>query len=94
VATANALNPLPAPLRDRLRVIAFPVPRAEDLHTMLPSIVADYARQQGLDARWIGPLSAADREVLASHWPGGSVRRLQRLVEALLRERERASPRQ
>jgi hypothetical protein len=94
VATANALDPLPAPLRDRLRVVEFPVPRAEHLDALLPSVVADYSRQQGFDSRWITPLSATDRELLASHWTGGSVRRLQRLVEAILRERERTTPRQ
>jgi ATP-dependent Lon protease len=93
-ATANSVDLLPVPLRDRLRVIQFPVPHAEDLNAMLPSITADCAHQQGLDRRWIVPLSGADRELIASHWQGGSVRRLQRLVEALLRERDRATPRQ
>lgn len=94
VATANSVDPLPAPLRDRLRILAFPVPRIGDLDALLPAIVADYARQQGLDARWARSLTQADRELIVAHWQGGSVRRLQRLVEALLRARERATPRQ
>ena len=88
VATANSLDPLPAPIRDRFRVITFPKPTANDLDALLPAVTADLARERGLDSRWVAPLDGAEREAVAQHWRGGSVRRLRRLVEAILRERD------
>lgn len=88
VATANSLDPLPSPLRDRFRVITFPKPDAKHLDALLPAVVADLARERGLDQRWIAPLDGAEHAAIAGHWRGGSVRRLRRLVEALLRERD------
>lgn len=88
VATANSLDPLPAPIRDRLRVITFPKPAAKDLDALLPAVIADLARERGLDHRWVAPLDGAERSAVATHWRGGSVRRLRRLVEAILRERD------
>lgn len=88
VATANSLDPLPAPIRDRLRVITFPKPAAKDLDALLPAVIADLARERGLDHRWVAPLDGAERSAVATHWRGGSVRRLRQLVEAILRERD------
>lgn len=88
VATANALDPLPSPIRDRFRVITFPKPTANDLDALLPAVIADLARERGLDISWVSPLDGAERAAVAAHWRGGSVRRLRRLVEAVLRERD------
>jgi hypothetical protein len=88
VATANALDPLPSPIRDRFRVITFPKPSASDLDALLPAVIADLARERGLDISWVSPLDGAERAAIAVHWRGGSVRRLRRLVEAILRERD------
>jgi ATP-dependent Lon protease len=88
IATANSLDPLPGPLRDRFRVVEFPKPRAADLKAMLPAILADLARERGLDRRWVRPVDDAEYIVLARTWRGGSVRRLRRIIEALLRHRE------
>jgi hypothetical protein len=93
VATANALDPLPSPIRDRFRVINFPKPVATDLDALLPAVTADLAKERGLDQRWIVPLDGIEREAVAAHWRGGSVRRLRRLVEAILRERDRTASR-
>ncbi len=49
VATANSFDPLPSPIRDRFRVIAFPKPAASDVDALLPAIIADLARERGLD---------------------------------------------
>jgi ATP-dependent Lon protease len=89
IATANSLDPLPAPLRDRFRTIEFPEPRAGDLDALLPAAVADYASDRQMDARWIAPLAAWEHDLIARKWHGGSVRRLRRFVETILRARER-----
>lgn len=88
VATANSLDPLPSPIRDRFRVVRFPKPTACDLDALLPAVVADLARERGLNQSWISPLDGLERAAIAQHWHGGSVRRLRRIVEAILRERD------
>jgi hypothetical protein len=57
------------------------VPRCEQcLHdALLPPVVADLARERGVDSIWIAPLNAEERADIASVWPGGSVRQLRRL---------------
>ena len=49
MATANSLDPLPSPIRDRMRVVTFPKPSADDLDALLPAVIADLARERGLD---------------------------------------------
>ena len=93
VATANTLDPLPSPLRDRFRIVSFPKPGAADLDALLPAIAADLAREQGLDGSWIEPISGQERDAIATHWGGGSIRRLRRLFEIVLRERDKNSVR-
>jgi ATP-dependent Lon protease len=88
VATANRLDPLPSPIRDRFRVVTFPKPAAEDLDALLPAVLADLARERGLDRYWLPPLGGMEREAVGQLWRGGSVRRLHRIVEAVLRERD------
>lgn len=88
VATANSLDLLPSPLRDRFRVVTFPKPSQEHLDELLPAVIADLARERGLDRSWVPPLDGVERATVARHWPGGSVRRLRRIVEAILRERD------
>jgi ATP-dependent Lon protease len=87
-ATANSLDPLPSPIRDRFRVIKFPRPSADDLDALLPAVIADLARDRGLDEVWVPPLNGAEHADVARYWRGGSVRRLRRIVEAILRERD------
>jgi ATP-dependent Lon protease len=93
VATANRLDPLPNPIRDRFRVVTFPKPNAHDLDALLPDIIADLARERGVDLRWEPPLEGIERAAVGQHWRGGSVRRLRRIVEAILRERDPRAPR-
>jgi ATP-dependent Lon protease len=93
VATANSLDPLPSPIRDRFRVARFRKPTADDLDALLPAVVADLARERGLDQSWVPPLDGLEHRAVAQHWRGGSVRRLRRIVEAILRERDINAPR-
>ncbi|WP_027547408.1 AAA family ATPase [Bradyrhizobium sp. WSM2254] len=88
VATANSLDPLPSPIRDRFRIVTFPKPTANHLDALLPAVIADLAKERGLDQSWVMPLDGVEREAIARHWSGGSVRRLRRIVEAILRERD------
>ena len=88
VATANTLDPLPGPIRDRFRIVAFPKPRGDDLSALLPAVIADLARERGVDQSWVTPLDGTEHAAVAQHWRGGSVRRLRRIVEAILRERD------
>lgn len=88
VATANSLDTLPGPLRDRFRVITFPKPSAKHLDGLLPAVIADLAKERSLDANWVPPLDGAEHAEVARLWRGGSVRRLRRVVEAILRQRD------
>lgn len=88
VATANSLDPLPAPLRDRLRAIWVPEPTAEDLDALLPLVVNDVARERGMAAAWVEPLDGVERGLIVDNWLGGSLRQLRRLVETVMIARE------
>jgi ATP-dependent Lon protease len=92
IATANRVDPLPWPLRDRFRQIAFPEPTPEHLPALIPPLLAQLAEARGLDPRFVEPLTAEDRAFIARHWRGGSVRRLARLIEAIVNARERSMP--
>lgn len=88
VATANSLDPLPAPLRDRMRAISVPEPTAEDLDALLPLVLHDVARERGMAAAWVEPLDGVERGLITDNWPGGSLRQLRRLVETVMIARE------
>ncbi|WP_291820610.1 AAA family ATPase [Bosea sp. (in: a-proteobacteria)] len=88
VATANSLDPLPSPLRDRMRAIWVPEPTAEDLDALLPLVVNDVARERGMAAVWVEPLNGSERNLIAENWLGGSLRQLRRLVETVMISRE------
>jgi hypothetical protein len=91
VFTANATWSLPAPLVDRLRIVEFPLPGPEHLDQLLPALLADIARGRGLDARWFQAPDGIELAALRSRWGGGSVRLLRRLLEGVLRVRERTA---
>jgi ATP-dependent Lon protease len=93
VATANSIDPLPSPLRDRFRIVTFPKPGAEHMEALLAPVIADLAAERSLDSRWIEPLTGLERDIVAAHWRGGSVRRLRRVVEIVLRAREKVAVR-
>jgi ATP-dependent Lon protease len=63
-------------------------PSADDLDALLPAVIADLTRERALDQSWVPPLDGAERTIVARYWRGGSVRRLCRIVDALLRERD------
>jgi len=92
--TANTLATVPSVLLDRCRVIAFPEPGAEQLEVLAPRLVERIYVDAGHDPRWATPLERFELAALADHWRGGSIRRLQQLVETLVEGRERHRVRQ
>jgi predicted kinase len=88
LATANSVAGLPRPLLDRMRVIHLPLPSRDHLDALLPAVIADLARERGLDASWFATLDGEEHAAIASAWNGGSVRNLRRLVEVILRDRD------
>jgi ATP-dependent Lon protease len=93
VATANSFDALPSPIRDRFRIVDFPKPTAADLDALLPAVIADLTQERGLDSRWVVPLDTVEYSAIAGSWRGGSIRRLRRIIEVVLRERERMTVR-
>lgn len=89
LATANTVEPIPAPLRSRIRVLRVPDPAPEHVPLLAASIMRDVVRDQGLDERWVQPLDgeevAALEESMSVH---RSVRLLRRQVERVLELRE------
>ncbi|ACE99690.1 ATPase associated with various cellular activities AAA_5 [Rhodopseudomonas palustris TIE-1] len=94
IATANSIDQLPSPLKDRFRVIEFPKPRPVDLEALLPTVIANITVERGLDARWVTPLTQDEVAAASRFWHGGSVRKLRRVVEAMINAREKVEVRQ
>lgn len=88
LATANDLSPLHPALLDRFRILEMADPRPSDLLFILPRVMSDVAERRGLQAAWIAPFDAFEMDVIADLWPGGSIRRLARIVEALMDARD------
>lgn len=86
--TANDIAPLPGPLLDRLRVIEMPAPTAADVEALLPPVLAGIAASRGLDPRFLARLDGEEIAAVRRAWPGGSIRRLTRLVETVVAARE------
>lgn len=92
--TANSLEPIPAALRDRCRILPFPSPGADQLPLFATRILQRLYIETGYDPRWAAPLEGFELDALASFWTGGSIRRLERLVAGLRDARERGRRRQ
>ncbi|SDB74522.1 hypothetical protein SAMN02927895_05249 [Belnapia rosea] len=93
LATANDLDGVPSPLRDRFRILSFPAPRAEHLSALAHRLLVNSAIERGLDPRWAPPLDGVELAALAGAWTGGSLRHLARLVSGLAAAREQPANR-
>ena len=91
LATANSVEGLPSPLRDRCRILRFPDPELDHLQALAPHILRRVVADCGLDERWASPLNGWELEILARAWPGGSLRKLHRLIEAIFQARSLAA---
>lgn len=88
LATANSLEGVPDPLRDRFRILRMPNPRLEHAEAIAQAVVRGER-----DARLLRfeehPDFAPDEIALIKRaWGGGSLRRLNRVIDASLRARE------
>ena len=88
-ATANSLEGIPEPLRDRMRVLAMPDPGWQHLHTLTRQILDRLAKERGLDPRWFEALAEDELDLVRTAWPGGSIRQLTTIVRALIDGRGR-----
>jgi hypothetical protein len=91
IATTNSLGGLPKPLMDRFRIIQFPTPATEHLETIGASLLTDIMADQGMDAQWVMPLTGDEIAALKTHWQGGSIRSLRRLIEGVVAVRDQVS---
>jgi hypothetical protein len=90
LATANDPSMLHPALLDRFRILQMPEPRVEDLHAVLLGVVRTIAGRRGLSPEWVAPFDAVEMACIADLWRGGSIRRLARILEAVLDARDRA----
>ena len=68
-------------------MVTFPGPGREHLACLARQLLLRRARL--LDPRWTAPLTGAELEALGRYWPGGSIRRLARLLEVVVSARDR-----
>ena len=88
-ATANSLEGLPAPVRDRFRVLQMPEPGWQHLHVLTRQIVDRIAAERGVDPRWFAPLAEDEIGLVKEAWPGGSIRKLTTVVRSIIDGRDR-----
>lgn len=91
LGTANEAEDIPATLRDRFRILAFPEPEADHLEPLARTLMAELVSERGLRPEWARPLSWEELDALWAVWDGGSVRALRRYLEGVLRAREAAA---
>jgi len=89
IGTANSMDGIPAPLRDRCRRLVFPTPGPEHLVPLANNILRTLLDERGLNPLWAFPFDVIELDALRSAWPGGSIRKLQQLVDAVLKVRDK-----
>lgn len=87
-ATANSLDGVPGPLRDRMRILQMPEPTWSHLGDLVEGIVTDLMLERGLRGEWVQPLAEDEFDLIRQAWPGGSIRQLQRIVTTIVDGRE------
>jgi hypothetical protein len=92
-ATANAIDGLSAPVRDRFRVLQIPDPGLQHLGVLSRQIVGRIAGERGIDARWFAPLAEDELDLVRDVWTGGSIRKLTTIVRTIIDGRDRMSGR-
>lgn len=91
--TANDVSSIPAPLRDRCRIIQVPDPEWKHVGDVTRSILDSIAEERELDRRWLPDLDGDEIQLIGRHWRGGSIRRLRRIVETIVDVRDQYLPR-
>ena len=91
--TANEDKDLPAPLKDRCRVLRMPPIKPEHVPAIVRGLVVDLAKERGIDERFVPALDGDEIEIAQRMLGDGSIRRLRAVVERLLAQRETSAPR-
>jgi ATP-dependent Lon protease len=88
VATANSVEELPAPLKDRYRIVKVPAPRLADLPALAANVLQELAVDNGEEG-FVWPLANDEIEVIGHAWEkaGFSIRKLQKIVAGTLAAR-------
>lgn len=86
--TANSIDGIPAPLRDRMRILVMPDPEWQHVGVLSQQIIERLARERGVDPRWYEPLAGDELELVHEVWPGGSIRQLTRIVTTIIDGRQ------
>ena len=94
ISTANSTERLPAPLKDRFRIVKVPDPTLAHLPALAANVMKDIARddeERSHDA----PLAGDELSVIGKAWEkaGFSMRKLQKIVQATLQARDVCAPR-
>ncbi|GHA19256.1 hypothetical protein GCM10007989_13440 [Devosia pacifica] len=87
-ATANSLEGVPAPLRDRMRILTMPSPGWHHIGSLSRQIIERVSKERGIDPRFFEPLAQDEIDLVRQAWPGGSLRQLTRIVTTILDGRE------
>jgi hypothetical protein len=92
VATANSIENLPDPLKDRYRIVKVPAPRLADLPQLAANVLQELAVEAG-EQGFVWSLADDELEVIGRAWEkaGFSIRNLQRIVAATLDVRNATS---
>ena len=94
VATANSVEGLPAPLRDRYRIIKVLAPTLTHLPQLAAGVMKEIAIESG-EIGFVSPLAPDELAVIAHAWEkaGLSIRKLQKIVSATLEARNATAAR-
>lgn len=94
VATANSVEGLPDPLKDRYRIIRVPAPTLKDLPQLSAGVLDEIALEAD-DAEFVPPLAPDELAVIARAWEqsGLSLRKLQKIIAATLEARNATAAR-
>jgi len=93
IATANWMDPVPGPLRDRMEIIEFPgYIEEEKIHIAKSYLMPKQISEQGLDDEGIQFLDTAISEIIAHYTREAGVRNLEREIGHICRKvaREKA----
>lgn len=93
LCTVNDPDLLPAPLRDRFRIVNVPAPGVEHLPAIVTRMVAEIRTERGVCPDFLPDLAPDEIGLLAEGWNANSMRSLRRSVVALLKSRERLATR-
>ncbi len=91
ITTANLLDPIPAPLRDRMEVIHFPgYTEDEKVHIAFQYLIPKQLGEHGLTPGKLELTDDAVREIIRRHTREAGVRNLERTIAAICRQVARA----